>query len=174
MTMTKKEPVRSRPHVPGYGLPEADEGMLAWSYVTERLSAASAYWVATTGADGRPHAVPYWGGWVDEKLYFETAPTTRGGRNLRTNPAVVVHLENDEQVVIVEGVARTAMPSARFFARVQDAYRPKYDGYVPESSDNLFTVEAEVVFAWDLGEFPGSMTRWTFAGRGQGSSSLGD
>ncbi|MEA2703982.1 MAG: hypothetical protein QOD63_1927 [Actinomycetota bacterium] len=155
-------PVRSRPDIEDYGVPVGEEGMLEWSYVSQRLAAASFYWVATTGADGLPHAVPYFGAYVDDVLYFETGPTTRGGRNLRTNPAVAVHLHSGEEVVIIEGTARTAVPGAKLFADLQDAYRPKYDGYFPMSAENLFAVLPTVVFAWDLGDFPASMTRWQF------------
>ena len=155
-------PTRSRPEIDDYGVPVGEEGMLEWSYVSQRLAASSFYWVATVGADGLPHAVPYFGAFVDDVLYFETGPTTRGGRNLRTNPAVAVHLISGEEVVIIEGTARTAVPGAKLFADLQDAYRPKYDGYFPMSAENLFAVLPAVVFAWDLGDFPASMTRWQF------------
>jgi len=172
--MSPTSPIPGRPHIPDYGVPDSPEGMLPWEFVTERLAQAMMYWVATTGPKGEPHAVPYWGAFVDDVLYFETAPTTKGGRNLRFNPAVVVHLISGEQVVIVEGLARTAVPGARLFAKLQDAYRPKYDGYFPPSADNLFAVESMVAFAWDLGDFPGSLTRWRFREASEIVSSLGD
>ena len=172
--VSPSSPIRSRPHIPDYGVPQDSEGMLAWDYVTERLSRALMYWVATCGPKGEPHAVPYWGAFVDDVLYFETAPTTRGGRNLAQNPAVVVHLISGEQVVIIEGLARTAVPGAALFAKLQEAYKPKYDGYFPPSADNLYAVEPIVVFAWDLADFPGSMTRWRFREASEIVSSLGD
>src|SRR5579884_2390097 len=57
------EPSASRPDIPGYGVPEGDEGVLPWSHVVARLAEARNYWVATVGANGRPHAVPVWGIW---------------------------------------------------------------------------------------------------------------
>ena len=133
--MSPTSPVPGRPHIPDYGVPEGPDGMLPWTYVTDRLVKAMMYWVATAGPKGEPHAVPYWGAFVDDVLYFETAPTTKGGRNLRFNPAVVIHLISGEQVVIVEGLARTAVPGATLLAKLQDAYRPKYEGYFPPSAD---------------------------------------
>jgi general stress protein 26 len=156
------EPLRGRPEIDDYGVPVGEEGMLEWSYVSQRLAAAPFYWVATVGADGTPHAVPYFGAFIDDVLYFETGPATRGGRNLRANPEVAVHLTSGEEVVIIEGTARTAVPGAKLFADLQDAYRPKYDGYFPMSAENLFSVAPTVIFAWDLGDFPASMTRWQF------------
>ena len=37
-----------------------------------RLRAAMSYWIATTRPDGRPHAAPVWGVWLDDALWFGT------------------------------------------------------------------------------------------------------
>ena len=34
----------SRPHIPGYGIPEKKEGLLPWFHVTERMAQAMHYW----------------------------------------------------------------------------------------------------------------------------------
>ncbi len=99
------DPEASRSHVPGYGIPESQEGLLPWSHVHERLERARIYWVCTAGTDGRPHAIPIWGAWTDQQVFFEGGPRTRWARNLATNPRVAMHLESGEDVVIVEGVA---------------------------------------------------------------------
>ena len=97
----------SRPSMPdGYGVPDTDEGLLDWSWAVERLESALNYWFATTRPDGRPHAMPAWAVWLDGGLYFEGSPLTRRARNLAANPAVVVHLESGDEVVILEGEAR--------------------------------------------------------------------
>src|SRR3712207_5164688 len=79
----RSEPTPDRPFMPaGYGVPTTTEGMLPWSHVSERMASALNYWIGTTRPDGRPHAVPVWGAWVDETFYFEGGPDTRRGRNL--------------------------------------------------------------------------------------------
>src|SRR5262245_21909451 len=76
-------PRASRPRMPeGYGVPAGDEGLLPWSFARERLESAPNYWIGSTGPDGRPHAMPVWGAWVEGALYFGTSPQTRTGRNL--------------------------------------------------------------------------------------------
>ncbi len=75
------EPNRSRPYIRDYGIPESEEGMLPWSHVVERLPGPRNYWVSTTRPDGRPHATPVWGVWVDNTLYFGGGPDTRRSRN---------------------------------------------------------------------------------------------
>ncbi len=76
----------TRPDMPGYGIHLGGEGMLPWSHVSERMSAARNYWIGTTRPDGRPHATPVWGVWVDETFYFGTGERSRKGRNLAADP----------------------------------------------------------------------------------------
>src|SRR5262245_32938031 len=98
--------VRDRAQMPeGYGVPKSDEGLLPWSWAQQRLEQALVYWVRSVRPDGRPHATPIWGVWVDDQFYFEGGPDTRRGRNLAANPAVGVRLERGDDVVIVEGTA---------------------------------------------------------------------
>jgi nitroimidazol reductase NimA-like FMN-containing flavoprotein (pyridoxamine 5'-phosphate oxidase superfamily) len=144
----------------GYGVPTSEEGLLPWSHVSERMDRARNYWVGTTRPSVRPHAAPVWGAWVEGTLYFETGPRSRKGRNLATNPAVAVHLESGDDVVILEGVAETVTnPDPALFARVADAFAAKYDGYRPEpGGEGLYAVRPCVVYAWS--KFPADVTRW--------------
>ena len=42
------EPRRSRPVLPdGYGVPDTEEGMVAWSWAVEQLEQARNYWFST-------------------------------------------------------------------------------------------------------------------------------
>ncbi len=161
----RAEPKSSRPHIPGYGVPESDAGMLPWSHVTERLEKARNYWIGTVGANGQPHAVPVWGAWADEALYFGGGPRT--GRNLTANPAVVVHLESGDDVVILEGVAEVVTnPDPSLSAQLDDAFAAKYD-WRPSSEggsqavgEGMYTLRPRVVFAWT--KFPEDATRFRF------------
>ena len=163
------KPRRSRPKMPkGYGIPTSERGMLPWRFVEEQMSNARNYWIGTTRPDGRPHATPVWGAWLDGTLYFEGSPQTRRGRNLAANPALVVHLESADQVVILEGEAfEIRQPDRSLAARLAEAMSAKYKavGYrpSPEQWDNggLYVVRPRAAFAWT--QFPKNTTRWLFS-----------
>ena len=168
-THTRIEPPRSRPLLPtDYGVPDVEEGMVSWSWAVERLEQARNYWFSTTRPDGRPHAMPAWAVWLDGALYFDGSPETRRGRNLAVNPAITVHLESGDQVVILEGQALEAgRPDPAFAQRLAAAYEAKYgasDDYHPSAAtwDNggLWVMRPRVAFGWT--EFPKALTRWRF------------
>ena len=94
----------------GYGVPESDDGLLAWADVEARLVESPQYWLATTRPDGRPHVVPRWGVWLDGGLFYDGAPTTRHVRNLTTNQACTLHLEDGWHAVVVEGTSSPRGP----------------------------------------------------------------
>ncbi|GIW09099.1 MAG: pyridoxamine 5'-phosphate oxidase family protein [Chloroflexi bacterium] len=163
-------PLRERPQLPeGYGVPTGDEGLLPWSWAEARLIAAPNFWFSTTRPDGRPHAVPAWGVWLDGALYFEGSPATRRARNLAHNPALVVHLEDGTQVLILEGEAAPAHPPAsalaeRLAAEFGRKYGPTHD-YRPSpdqwNAGGLWVMRPRVAFGWD--RFPTGLTRWRFS-----------
>jgi len=133
--MDEGRPHADRPEMPdGYGVPGASEGMLPWRQVEERLVAAPEYWMATTRPDGRPHVVPRWGVWLDGHLWYDGSPETIHVRNLRANPACVLHLGDGWECVIVEGTATPASPPGlEFGGRISAAITAKYGprGYAP-------------------------------------------
>src|SRR5262245_42608671 len=94
-------PTASRPYMPGYGLPKSKTDLLPWSHVSTRMAEAQHYWLCTVDPDGRPHATPVDGLWLDDRLYFGGNPQTRRNRNLAGNPAVCIHLEGAMEVVIL-------------------------------------------------------------------------
>lgn len=158
----------SRPDIPvSYGVPASTEGMLSWSYVTQRLEKARNYWIATTRPDGRPHVVPVWGIWNDDAFYFGGEPTTRWVRNILTNPFVALHLEDGEQVVIVEGKVEKCVPDSGLAVRLARASAEKYavTSDSPDSSEvaeDTLCLRPQIVLAWT--HFPEDATRWRFAG----------
>jgi len=155
----------------GYGVPETDEGLLPWAWAVERLEAARNYWFSTTRSDSRPHAMPAWAVWLDETLYFEGSPETRRARNLATNPALSVHLESGDEVVILEGVSEVAgVPERPLAERLAAAFTAKYAAshdYRPAADQwdkgGLWMLRPRVAFGWK--DFPGSVTRWRFPER---------
>ena len=167
------EPRVSRPVMPdGYGVPDSSEGTLAWSWAVERLEQARNYWFSTTRPDGRPHAMPAWAVWLDGVLYFEGSPETRRARNLAANPALVVHLESGDEVVILEGRVREASPPDPALAgRLAEAFSAKYGqshDYRPGPDQwdqgGLWAMSPQVAFAWN--KFPTNTTRWRFGDAG--------
>lgn len=157
-----------RPLLPtDYGVPQSTEGLLAWEHVSARLAAAKTYWICTTRPDGRPHATPIWGVFFEGNIYFDGSPETRRGKNLAANPALTVHLESGDDVVIVEGtVAQITPPDRAFAERLAATYAAKYaaSNYNPgaETWDGggLYRVTHRTVIAWT--KFPADMTRWRF------------
>jgi hypothetical protein len=158
MIAEQREPNASRPHVPEYGIPESEEGLLPWGHVTQRLEGARNYWIATTRPDGRPHAMPVWGVWVDDMLFFGGGPQTRWSRNLAANPHVAVHLDDSDAAVILEGtVERIADPNHPLVSRLDDAYEAKYQ---MRHGTPFWQFRPRVAFAWT--SFPTDTTRWRF------------
>lgn len=148
-------PQVSRPKIPGYGVPENDDGLLPWSHVVARLEQARNYWVGTVSSTGRPHAVPVWGAWVDGRLYFGAGP--RSARNLAANPEVVINLESGDDVVIIEGsVEEVSGADPEFTARYADIFAAKYEWRPDEVGG--YVLLPRVAYAWT--KFPGDSTRW--------------
>ena len=152
---------RSRPYIPGYGIPTSAEGLLSWSVVEERMVAAREYWVATVHPAGRPHLTPVWGLWVDGRFYFGSGPQTRKARNLAENPSVAVHPVG-EDVLILEGTVEViADPDPALAERVSAASVAKY-GMGSRDIEGSYVVRPRVVFAWTASGFPRTATRWVF------------
>ena len=163
--LNPSQPQASRPHMPGYGIPEASEGqgLLPWHWAVERLEPTRHYWLSTTRPDGRPHVMPVWGVWVDDRFYFSTGGESRKARNLAGNAQCVVSVEFADGAVIVEGTAAETqaetLPQAVFAA-----YQTKYEWKLDPAMGPIFAVQPRVVFGFSSvpGQFTGSATRWRF------------
>jgi hypothetical protein len=145
---------------PSYGIAADPDGMLAWSWVEAQLTATRNYWLCTAGADGRPHAVPVWGLWLDGAVAFSTDPASRKGRNLAVDPRAVVHLESGDDVVVVEGQV-VPLPS-ELVEVYRDSYEAKY-GFRPDpaaAEGITYVLRPDRVLAWREQDFPTSATRW--------------
>ncbi|RIK12630.1 MAG: pyridoxamine 5'-phosphate oxidase [Acidobacteria bacterium] len=164
-------PRTSRPTFPdGYGIPTTSEGLLTWDQVEPRLREAMHYWISSVRPDRRPHSVPRWGVWLDDRFWYDGAPTTRHTRNVEANPAVTLTLESGSEVVIVEGEshATRAHPDglgarlAAAFAKYHDAgYRPGPDSWSGDDGGGLRVITPTRAMAWF--SFPADCTRFTFA-----------
>ena len=159
---------RSRPLLEGPSPPEFKDGMLSWEFVDIRMREALNYWIASAGTDGRPHAVPVWGAWLEDVFYFVGAG--RKVRNLRANPQAVVHLESGDDVVLIEGhFEEIGRPGREFLRQLDDEFLRKYVTYRPSkhlenphSSSfppaGLFAIYPFTIIAWS--GFASDATRW--------------
>lgn len=160
------EPATSRPTMPGYGVLPADEGsgLLDWRWAASRLEASHDYWIATVRPDGRPHAMPIWGVFLDQRLWFSSGPQSRKVANLRLNPAVAVTTDAAFSPVIVEGDAEEVDGRGaveRFAAAMGAKYRTE-EGVEFYATNATFAVTPAKVIGIDGADFIGSPTRWTF------------
>lgn len=150
----------------GYGLVPLKEqkDLVAWERVEDQLRTNRNYWISSTRPDGRPHAMPVWGIWLDGAFYFSTDPHSRKGRNLAANPEVVMHLESGDDVVILEG--RVAKVTDRaILEKADQAYHIKYQFHLTgdlAAPGLVYQLRPQVAFAWQESSFPTSATRWKF------------
>jgi hypothetical protein len=160
------QPRITRPHFPK-GYVENPGELLPWSHVQRRLMDAKNYWLCTVRPNGHPHVVPKWGVWVEDKFYFDGSPDTRHARNIALNPSVSLHLENGDDVVILEGLAQALQkPSPDLALKVARAYSAKYAalGYAPAPDQwdhgGLFEITVHLALAWT--KFTDDPTRFEF------------
>jgi hypothetical protein len=122
------------------------------------------YWVCTVGSNGRPHVTPVDGLWLEGQLYFSGSPKTQRNRNLEANPAVSVHLDSSDDVVILHGVSHLQMPHHELAVQLAKASADKY-GYGPSPEEyeraGVHVFRPLTVFAWK--QFPKDVTRWQFS-----------
>jgi len=158
----KTDPSPDRPIMPkGYGIRKDKKNFLPWTHVEEKMGAAHNYWVCTTRPNGHSHAMPVWGVWVDTKFYFGTDRNSRKSRNLIEQPAVTVHLESGDDVLIVEGAA-AEFKNLKLLSTVNDAYHAKYGMRMTDAPGDLaiYAVTPRKVLAWREKDFPACATRW--------------
>jgi len=93
------------------------------------------------------------------------------GRNLRSNPAVVVHVQDGLDTVIVEGRA-TQETNSEVLGALLKEYARKYD-YRPDWSDSraqvVFRVQPLVAHAWRAPRMHASLVNFVFQ-EGTGSN----
>jgi hypothetical protein len=158
-------PTPTAPRIdPSYGVvPDASGAeVLPWSWAAEQLAGSRNYWVSTTRPDGRPHSTPVWGVWLDGAVWFCVGRTSVKARNVAGNPAVAIHLESGDQVVILEGRVAERHDGLEPFL---DAYEAKY-----ELRPDLAALDAVVyvllpdtALTWDERDYPKSAVRWVFS-----------
>jgi PPOX class probable F420-dependent enzyme len=148
-----------RPFAPGYDFVGEDEGdgLLPFEWVVDRLNESHNLWLVTTFPDGRPHAMPVWGVWVDAAVHLSTGGESRKAKNLARDPRCVVTTEDGRRAVTVEGTARRVEMTDAFV----DAYRDKYDMDIRTMADSpVFAVAPSRIIAIDESRFATAPTRF--------------
>ena len=147
--------------VKGYKMPETRDNLVSWEFVSERMFQSRHYWISTVFPGQRPHVVPVWGIWFENRLYFEGSLQTAWGKNILKNPQIAVHLPSAEQVVTIEGSAHILQDdelNEDEWNLLDGTFQKKYQ--VDKGSPYIY-VEPKRVLAWN-GEDLTTMTRWVF------------
>jgi len=114
-----------------YRFPRDPSALGTWEHAEERLRESRSYWVVTVRPDGRPHATPLWGVWVDRALYLDGPPVTTWGRNMARNPEVTIHVESASDTVILEGRIEDLTTDSQLAGEIARAWDRKYGRLVP-------------------------------------------
>ena len=147
--------------VNGYKMPETSENLVSWGFVSEQMAQSRHYWISTVFPDKRPHAVPVWGIWYENRFHFEGGMQTAWGKNILKNPYIAVHLPSADKVVTIEGTAHLIEDNEiddETWHILDSTFQRKYQ--VDKGSPYIY-VKPRRVLAWN-GEGLTTMTRWVF------------
>lgn len=141
---------------------------LTWEWVAGKLAESKHYWLCSVRPDGRPHVVPRWGVFLEDRFYYDGSPETRHARNIERNPNVSLHLESGSEAIILEGTAAAAgKPAPELAKRLSRAFK-KYKelGYSPKPDSwdhgGLFVFTPRQCIAWS--NFTKDPTKFVFEG----------
>src|SRR5262249_4212615 len=89
--------------------------ILRFTHVADRLTKSRNDWIGTARPDGRPHSIPRFGDSGSTEPSISQPPAQPGKpATLLITPAVSVHLESGEDVVILQGIAQELiLPTSR-------------------------------------------------------------
>jgi hypothetical protein len=89
-------PKITRPKFPK-GYVDKPASFLTWEWVAAQLTESKHYWLCSVrppssdAQGGRPHVVPRWGAFLDNKFYYDGSPETRHAHNIVHNPHVTLN-----------------------------------------------------------------------------------
>ncbi|HEU5238274.1 MAG TPA: pyridoxamine 5'-phosphate oxidase family protein [Pyrinomonadaceae bacterium] len=167
------KPKASRPHMPGYGIAEANggKGLLSWAWAKQRLEEGRTYFIATADSTGKPHLMPVWGVWFNDTFFFSTGNRSRKARNLAHNAYCSIATEIDfkkrprkknqiKDSLILQGMAELT-DDLRTRKKFSTTYQDKYGWDMEGFSEPIYRVRPKVVFGL-TNEFTLTATRWIF------------
>jgi PPOX class probable F420-dependent enzyme len=122
----------------------------AGKHVTSRLQKEIIVWLATSGAEGRPHAVPVWFLWDGKSFLIYSLPGQKVN-DIEANPLVTLHMNagaDGEDVVRFDGDAKRLrrQPPAHKVPAYVRKYARLIKGYewTPESFARQYHVAIRV------------------------------
>ncbi|HEX9332613.1 MAG TPA: pyridoxamine 5'-phosphate oxidase family protein [Anaerolineales bacterium] len=134
----------------------------SWQSIEERIRTSRNYWICSVSSDGSPHALPVWGIWLDNQLYFVTKRASKKGRNLLANPKVAIHLESGDDVIAFQGRVMEITDSLHL-AKIADIYSEKYNGdQIYPDIEVVFQLVPRFAFTWLERNYHETATRWRF------------
>ena len=149
-------PKISRPKLPK-GYADNPVSYVDWEWVAEQMTESKNYWLSSVRPDGRPHVVPRWGVFIENKFWYDGSPETRHAQNIMENPNVSLHLESGDQVVMMEGISKpTEKPTPEFASQLAETIGYKYgeDGYSPKPDQwdegGLYEFTPRQCIAWTV------------------------
>src|SRR6186997_2904969 len=157
-------PKPERPSIPAsYGFtPSTLHTPPDWNDIGERIRASRNYWICSVSPDGYPHALPVWGVWMENCLYFVTKRASKKGRNLLSNPKVAIHLESGDDVVSFQGSVVEVTDKLQL-AKVATTYSEKYNGdQINLEIEVVFELAARFAFTWLERNYHQTATRGRF------------
>jgi hypothetical protein len=91
-----------------------------------RLQSERNVWLATTRPNGKPHLIPIWFVWLNERFYLCTSDENSVKvRNLRADPRASVALEDGNNPIIAE--CKAQISAKPFPSEVVQAFKQKFD-----------------------------------------------
>lgn len=123
-----------------------------WRAIEARLSRESTLWLATVRQDGRPHLVPLWYVWLNDKIYVCTGSETQKYANMYHNQNVALALPDAANVVIIEGEAHTVGRNLTDDLAEHFYHKYEWDFRYDETADwRLIEVTPFKMMAWGDG-----------------------
>lgn len=114
----------------------------------ERLKTEQNLWLATLRSNNRPHLVPIWFTWVNERLYICTGRQSVKARNLVQNEWASIALQDGGQPVVAE--CRARLLEQPFSAPVVEAFQQKYEWNITQDREYEALFELEPL-RWVMG-----------------------
>src|SRR5688572_12215171 len=164
-TQRKKSPTATRPHMPGYGIDEEDRAeILPWHWAKDQLSKTQNYFLCTVRSDGRPHIMPIWGIWIDDRFYFSTGKKSVKARNLAGNQNCVLCAGEAAEAVILVGKA-AKVRERTVLKRLGAVYSKTYKSRPWCGNGPVFSFPPRVAFGQTDTACVPAETRWRFWAR---------